>query len=86
MNRDINPINWFSNRELGFLPKHFVKSSTPVTGEAYCWVLCKLQGRFTLKYDELSSTNDFILSIENRIYFEDPKELMVYELRWSGAN
>lgn len=86
MNRDINPINWFSNRELDFLPKHFVKSSTPITVEAYCWVLSKLQGRFIIKYDELPNANDFVLGLENIVYFEDPKELMVYELRWSGVN
>jgi len=75
MNRDINPQIWFSTRELKKPPKHFLKSTTSVSDDAYVWVLSKLQGRFATDLGD---------SFDNDIYFEDPKELMIYELRWSG--
>jgi len=75
MNRDINPQIWFSDRKLKSIPKHFLKSNTPASDEACVWVLSKLQGRFATDLGD---------SFDNDIYFEDPKELMIYELRWSG--
>lgn len=75
--KEINPIVWFSKRELGNIPRHFAKAQTPKTEESYIWVLTKLQGRFGVSSDELFTTSQYF-------FFEDPAEAMIYELRWSG--
>ena len=82
MIREIDPQSWFGTREIiGTIPKHFTKSTTPMTEESYIWVVKKLAGRFGTAIDVSSSYID-----DNYIYFEDPKETMIYELRWSGGN
>ena len=83
---EILPSNWYANRELTYTPKHFVISSTPLTSESKVWILNKLAGRFSVvKWSE--ETDDTLLSIfsevEARPAFEDPKELVFYELTWS---
>jgi len=86
---DINPITWFGTRELEHIPPHFVKSSTSVDEEKYMWILSKLSGRFCIDENHSLLTSDkfFILSkdFERPVYFEDPKEAMIFELRWSGS-
>ncbi len=70
---DINLIQWFTERELDFIPDHFVKTSTPINNESMSWILEKLRGRFAV------STQSFM---EICPAFEDPKEAVFYELTW----
>ena len=87
MKREIDPQSWFGTREItGIIPPHFIKSNTPISDESYNWVVKKLAGRFGSSIDitDISSVSGFM---ENSyLYFEDPKEAMIYELRWSGGN
>lgn len=73
---DINLHTWFMERELDFIPSHFVTSSTPLTDDAKRWILEKLTGRFSVT----SSSNGFFGSYTPS--FEDPKEALFYELTW----
>lgn len=74
---DINLYTWFSDRELSFVPEHFVRTSTPVTQESKEWILEKLIGRFAL---DNGPSNFF--SMGSNPAFEDPKEAVFYELTW----
>jgi len=76
---NINLHTWFSERELDFCPKHFIKTSTPVTQESKLWVLEKLSGRFYVS----TFTHSLFLDSEGIIYFEDPQEAVFYEIAWS---
>ena len=77
---EVDPIVWFSERQVEYAPPHFVMATTPLTDESKQWVLNKLRGRFaiTLNTDIFS----FLESLGN-ISFEDPSEATLYELRWS---
>jgi hypothetical protein len=79
----LDPITWFSERELTYTPKHFVVSKTPLTNESKIWILTKLKGRFSVTYVD-DSVDDFLVfySMGNPA-FEDPKEAIFYELTWS---
>ena len=70
---NINLETWFTERELSVNPKHFTKTSTPLTPEAKAWILEMLHGRFS-KYNRSIS--------ESCPTFEDPKEAVFYELKW----
>ena len=70
---DINLETWFTERELSVNPKHFTKTSTPLTFESKAWILEKLHGRFS-KYSKSIS--------ESCPAFEDPKEAVFYQLTW----
>lgn len=72
---DINLYTWFSNRELEYVPEHFVLSSTPLTPEAKEWIKEKLVGRFAIK-------GDIFANLKRTPAFEDPKEAVFYELTW----
>lgn len=80
----LNPITWFSERKLTFRPKHFVVVKTPITQESELWIYNNLNGRFCL--EELSSTVhdmfDDLFGFEKYPAFEDPKEAMMFELKW----
>ena len=79
----IDPIGWFSERELKHTPKHFIVSNTPLTTEGKTWILNKLKGRFTITHAE-NDFDDFILfNLMGNPAFEDPKEAILYELTWS---
>lgn len=77
---DINLHTWFMDRELEFVPDHFVISKTPVTSDSKIWILEKLTGRFAMGDNKSVSTYTFSGSYPA---FEDPKELVFYELTWS---
>lgn len=81
--REVNPQVWFGERELSHVPPHFVKATTPLTNEGLNWVNSKLVGRYSLS--TLSEHENFIFESRTYIYFEDPGETMMYELRWSGS-
>lgn len=80
---EINPLVWFGQRQLPFVPKHFVKAPTPVTTQSLFWIKTKLTGRYSYQpaYDKSIIFNECYY-----IYFEDPMEVTVYELRWAGVN
>ena len=78
----LDPITWFSERELHYTPKHFVVTSHPCTEESKQWVLDKLNGRFSITYPTLS-TSILELMSPSCIAFEDPQEAVFYELKWS---
>lgn len=83
MNRDFNIQLWHNKRELEFAPPHFIKCHTKVTDEAMLWVISSLEGRYSLV--NTTDFTDFDLTMDTTIYFENPSEAMVYELRWSGG-
>jgi hypothetical protein len=72
---DINLHTWFMDRELDFVPSHFVVSKTALTVDAKIWILEKLTGRFSITANE-----GFFGSLSPA--FEDPKEALFYELTW----
>ena len=78
----LDPITWFSERELTYTPKHFVITTHPCTEESKQWVLDKLSGRFSITYPSVSNTI-FELITPSCIAFEDPQEAVFYELKWS---
>jgi hypothetical protein len=78
----LDPITWFSERELPYTPKHFIVTSYPCTSESKQWVLDKLSGRFSVTHPTVSN-NLFELLTPSCIAFEDPQEALFYELKWS---
>lgn len=81
---EINPLIWFVDRELDTAPQHFIKCSTPIKTESLFWVRSKLSGRFAVE-NSLSIGHSLVIDHHSFIYFEDSKDAMLYELRWSGA-
>lgn len=88
---EIDPIVWFTDRKLSHTPPHFIVVKTPITEESKLWILSNLRGRFSIVTDVglLLPLSDkfktFLLSDLNENFpaFEDPKEAMMYELKWS---
>jgi hypothetical protein len=81
---DIDPISWFSRRELQFTPPHFVVTQTTITTESKAWILSTLKGRFSIVFlDEVSDDYFSIVSISGCPAFENPQEALAYELKWA---
>lgn len=83
----MNEINfdiWYRTRELTFVPPHFIKSTTPLTSDSLFWVRSKLSGRYAI---DTHTDLNVLLVLDNQkyIFFEESKDAMIYELRWSGA-
>lgn len=74
---DVNIQTWFSERELNYVPAHFVAVKIPLAEGAREWILEKLQGRFAIVYRLRYTVHDLSVA------FEDPKEAMFYELTWA---
>jgi len=72
---DLNLSQWFLERELNFVPNHFVRSNTPLNGEAYTWIIEKLVGRFSLISGGIGGSSFPA--------FEDPEEAVFYELKFA---
>ena len=81
---DINPLVWYSNLEIDTIPPHFVKSSTSVTEDNYFWVKTKITGRYTISAVPINDV-DMIFDLRPYVFFENPSDAMLYELRWSGS-
>jgi len=81
--KELSPLSWFGNRELDQVPFHFTRVSTPMTDENYMWVVAKLSGRYAIVHGFDSDITNLFVST-SYLYFEDPKEAMLFELRWSG--
>jgi hypothetical protein len=77
---EVDPILWFSTRETKFAPPHFVVAQTKLTIESLHWVRNNIRGRFSVLGDpaDLLFGNDL-----GSVAFEDPKDAMIYELKWS---
>ena len=84
---NVNPLLWFSEREVKFTPPHFVKCPTPLTEKSRHWVMSKTQSRYSICQGHEEDEDKLAFLFEDRyyIYFEDPKEATLYELRWSGS-
>jgi hypothetical protein len=80
---NVNPVKWFSVRELDKVPPHFIKASTPISDKAKLWVITKLEGRYAIA--EGDGPDDFLLISPQYIFFEDPSEATMFELRWAGS-
>jgi hypothetical protein len=79
----IDPVTWFSERELKHTPKHFIVSKTPLTPQGKMWILTKLKGRFSVTFSENDFEDFFLINMMGNPAFEDPKEAVFYELTWS---
>lgn len=82
----IDPVTWYSNRKLNHAPPHFVVANTRLTLASERWILDNLRGRYSVaeREDDDSEQNTFLLIMTDDFpAFEDPKEALMYELRWS---
>lgn len=84
MEKTINPITWYSERELKYTPAHFVVTKTHITNESKLWIYNNLEGRFSIVTNQVDA-HDSLLILEFFGYpaFEDPKEAVLYELAWA---
>jgi hypothetical protein len=80
---NIDPLSWYSDRQLNYTPKHFTVANTRLTEESRIWILNVLKGRFSIvsKTEEIDQL--YILSFNGYPAFEDPAEAVAYELYWS---
>lgn len=81
---NINLITWFSDRQLDFCPKHFIRTNTPIDDEKHLWILENLKGRYHLAGPkEVRDEDIFFLFGDMYPCFEDPQEAVIYELKFS---
>ena len=70
-------------REVKNFPRHFIVTKTPITQESKQWILESLTGRFCI-VSSLEIEDKMLLGFPVEIpAFEDPKEAIFYELKWS---
>lgn len=71
-------------RELKFMPHHFVVSKTPINTDSKNWIYKNLHGRFCLVESIGDREDDSIIDfwITSFPAFEDPQEAILYELTW----
>jgi hypothetical protein len=86
----VDPSIWFSEREVEFVPKHFIKCNSTVSLNGREWIYNKCQGRFAFSDAKLSTSDTLnglsgILSNAVCVYFEDQKDAMMYELLWADS-
>ena len=79
----IDPTTWFSERELKYTPKHFVVTRANLTNESKLWILNNLKGRFTIVNESEDDEEWLQVFSFGHPAFEDPKEALIYELRWT---
>ena len=85
MRMTIDPIIWYANRELEFIPNHFIKCSTPVTTANMQWTRNKTTGRYAF-CNETTVSRTNLLFDGRRVYFENERDAMLYELLWAGSS
>lgn len=78
----MNPLIWYTDRELKIVPPHFVKCPTTVTEDSLFWIRNKTTSRYVL-VDDVTTPN--VISNEKLVYFESQKDATIYELMWSGS-
>lgn len=80
----INLMTWFTERQLDYLPKHFIPANAYIDEERHLWILEKCTGRFYLGHKNNTESSEFMFLLKEEIvYFEDPQEAVLYELTWS---
>jgi hypothetical protein len=90
--REFNPKLWFTNRKVKLIPKHFVRANTQLTEESIIWIEDKLIGRYGISGESARLGENTVLTNiltyinYDIVYFEDPRELTLYELYWAGRN
>lgn len=84
---NINPVIWFSERELKFVPKHFIKCPSLTTAESRHWIYNKSQGRFAFSEGVARDFKALVLNTMNEhyVYFEDRADATMYELLWTNS-
>jgi hypothetical protein len=82
---ELNVYTWFSNRELNYIPAHFVVVDTLITQESKQWILEKLTGRFCLveipNYTDQGSYDSWP-QFGYYPAFENPTEATYFQLMW----
>jgi hypothetical protein len=81
----VDPLIWFSEREVEFIPKHFIKCTSKITNESKKWIYNKSQGRFALTDSHRQQAPSGIISSDQNVYFEDQKDAMMFELLWADT-
>lgn len=79
----VNPLIWFMERELDFVPAHFIKCPTPISPQSKQWVQNKTNGRFA--FAPLDQQGNLV-SNTVVVFFEDEKDAMLYELLWASSS
>jgi hypothetical protein len=83
---ELNVYTWFSNRELNYIPAHFVVVDTLITQKSKQWILEKLTGRFCLveipNYTDQGSY-DYWPQFGYYPAFENPTEATYFQLMWN---
>jgi len=81
---NINLSTWYSERELDFCPKHFVRTTTPLNEDRTKWILENLKGRFYVTHGRNNDDEGLLFFIDDSFpCFEDPQEAVLYELTFS---
>ena len=78
----MNPLIWYTDREINIVPPHFIKCPSIVTEESLFWIRNKTTSRYVL-VDDVTTIN--LISNEKLVYFESQKDATIYELMWSGS-
>lgn len=79
----VNPIIWFAERQLNYVPHHFIKCPTQLTLKSKQWVQNNISGRYA--FADGIDTSDLLRTTQN-VYFEDQKDVTLYELIWAGSS
>lgn len=83
---ELNVYTWFSNRELSYIPAHFIVVDTIISTESKQWILEKLTGRFCL-VDIHNYTDSTEVSYPWHFgyspAFENPIEATYFQLIWN---
>jgi hypothetical protein len=77
---EVDPTIWFSQREVKFAPPHFTSTQTKLTPESLHWIRNNIRGRYSILSDPADAIFNFDMG---NVVFEDPKDAMLYELKWS---
>jgi hypothetical protein len=80
----MNPLIWYTDREINIVPPHFIKCPSIVTEESLFWIRNKTTSRYAL-VDNIVSPSLNVISNDKTVYFESQKDATIYELMWSGS-
>lgn len=70
-------------RELNFVPRHFIKCPTPLSFQSKQWVQNKTNGRYAFAPIDIE---DRLVTNMHCVFFEDEKDAMLYELLWASSS
>jgi hypothetical protein len=76
----VNPFIWFGERELTFVPKHFIRCPTAITLTSQQWIQNNATGRFAIAADPNAKADLFH---HPHVYFENNTDAIMYELMWT---